>query len=283
VASTLGSHQAGLYVREDSGFDGLDGVSSTGLAISGDRRHLARLLWSERDSDAPGEYVIYDTDGVTARRTVEELRQPHSALWSGDSLIVVSTGTNAVLWLDAAGAVEHRWQAPGSGDCWHLNSLAWDGAQLLVSAFGRFEERLGWVDRQAREGTGFVFEIPSQRVSLEGISSPHNPLRFGGGWLICESAHGLLLELDGQGRRLREVGFDGWTRGLAYDEEFIYVGVSAHRLRGEAGESAFVATVSRESFDEVDRWTLPAREVYDLLVVPERLIRAVRRSTIDTL
>lgn len=71
--------------------------------------------------------------------------------------------------------------------------------RLLVSAFDRFHTHRGWTEVATREGTGIVFDVRSGRDVMSGLSSPHNPLWIDGGWLVCNSARGELLRLDGKG------------------------------------------------------------------------------------
>jgi acetolactate synthase-1/2/3 large subunit len=282
VASCLGEDcGGGLYVLEDGRFALLDDLSSTGLAVSRDGERLARLLWAEDKADLAGELLIYDREGMLAHHRLDELRQPHSAGWDGDTLVVVSTGTNAILWVDSSGAVARTWKAPGDGDCWHLNSLAWRRGRMLISAFGRFAEHHEWTQEGARDGAGIVFDLHSGRDVLGGLSAPHNPLWLGGGWLVCNSGAGELLQLDSRGRVQVRRAFSGWTRGLAVDGPLVYLGISAHRLGGAEAGTASVVGLTREGLEEVDRWNLPSREVYDVIVAPATLLGGPRGSRTD--
>jgi acetolactate synthase-1/2/3 large subunit len=279
VVSGLGDDTGGgLYVLEDSTFSVLDGVSSTGLAVSADGSRLARLLWAEDEVDFAGELLIYDSRGLLAHHRLDELRQPHGVVWDGHTLVVVSTGTNAILWVDPSGVVRRTWKAPGNGDSWHLNSLAWRRGRMLISAFGRFAEHHEWVQESAREGAGIVFDVCSGRDVLGGLSAPHNPLWLDGGWLVCNSGAGELLRVDRKGRVRARRAFSGWTRGLAFDEALVYLGVSAHRLRGADRGTACVVGLTRDGLEEVDRWDVPSREVYDVIVAPRTLLDGVRRG-----
>ena len=254
VVSGLGDDTGGgLYMLEDSTFSVLDGVSSTGLAVSADGRRLARLLCVEDDADVAGELLIYDRQGLLAHHRLDALRQPHSVVWDGDTLVVVSTGTNAILRIDPSGVVRRTWKAPGNDDSWHLNSLAWRRGRMLISAFGRFAEHHEWVQESAREGAGIVFDVRSGRDVLGGLSAPQNPLWLDGGWLVCNSGAGELLRLDRQGRVLARRAFSGWTPGLAVDEALVYQGVSAHRLGGAGAGTACVVGLTRGRWGDRDQ------------------------------
>lgn len=264
-----------MYVLEDGEFRAIDDVSTTGLAVSAGGGRLAPLTWTG-DENASGEVSVFNGAGLLAYHRVDDLREPHSAQWDGDVLVVVSTRANAILWLDSRGRVIRRWRVPGEGDSWHLNSLCTHRGRLMVSAFGRFRENRGWRDVAAREGQGIVIDVRSGREVLTGLSAPHNPLWLDGRWVICNSDAGELLRLDARGNVFDRRVFPGWTRGLAYDESFVYLGVSAHRLRGADDATGFVVALTRYDLDEAERWTLPSREVYDVALVPVQLVEGVR-------
>jgi hypothetical protein len=279
VASGLGEDTGcGIYVLQRGAFETIDRISTTDLAVTPDGSRLARLLWTDDELDTPGEVLIYDEHGVLAYHRVDELHEPHDAIWDGDLLVVVSTLTNTILWLNGSGAVERRWQAPGEGDCWHLNSLTLHRGRLHVSAFGRFDEHRGWlVNASVREDRGIVIDVASARDILNGLTTPHNPTWLDDRWLLCRSATGELLSLNAEGLEIDRRMLGGWTRGLAYDQSRIYVGVSAHRLYGAAeGQTASVMALDRTSLEVVDRWALPCREVYSVALVPKPLVTGLR-------
>jgi hypothetical protein len=168
----LGSYalfREGPRVLESARFSAIDDMSTTGLAASADGNHLARLAWTDDGLDIPGALRVYDRFGLLAYHRVDDLREPHSALLDGDVLVMVSTRTNAILWLDRAGRIGRQWKAPGEGDCWHVNSLTTHRGRLLASAFGRFDHHRGWGDPTARIGQGIVIDARSGRDALTGL------------------------------------------------------------------------------------------------------------------
>lgn len=221
---------------------------------------------------------MYGPQGVVSHWAVEELREPHSAMWRDRRLVVVSTLTNSILWLAHDGSVVRRWRLPGEGDSCHLNSLATRHGHLLVSAFGRFREHREWADPERWAGRGIVIDVASGREVLSGFSAPHNPVWLGDGWLICNSAEGTLLRLDRRGAAQAEVHLSGWTRGLVVSPDRVHVGVSAHRVRGAERGHAFVAELTRDGLEERHRWDLPSREIYDLAYVPAPLVDGIQRG-----
>lgn len=279
LASGLGdTGSGGLFALEDHGPTTLDRLSTTGVAVSDDGTRLARLLWTDEDPQSCGEVLVHDRRGVVRYHRVDELQEPHSLLWSGEDLIAVSTLTNHVLWIDPAGRVTKRWRAPtagAGGDAWHLNSLVRHDGRLLVSAFGRFDHHRQWSTPGVRAGAGLVIDVASGATVLRGFSAPHDPLPYEDGWLICNSADGKLLRLDATGAVLHRVDLGGWTRGLTYDADHVYVGVSAPRHHGMDG-SATVRRLDRATLIERRRWELPCSDIFALAWVSPALVEGVR-------
>jgi acetolactate synthase I/II/III large subunit len=269
----------GLYACGSDSVERLDDLASTGLCLDPQSGSLYRVLHGPHPPNGPAEILRYDLSGLTHYR-VDEVQDPHSiAVDDKGRLLAVSTFTNEVLWLDGAGDVCHRWSISGEPDSWHLNSIFLDGPTVYVSALGgtrRYRE----YGAHVKNGRGVVFELPSGCPVVTGISSPHNPIRLGDRWIICESGHERLVEL-GESHpavRVRSVDLAGWTRGLAVSSDYIFVGESASRLARDSG-TASVAVVDRHSLKVVDRWNLPCAEIYDLLIVPVAVAERVAAAS----
>lgn len=264
-----------MFLLGDGGVERIDEQSTTGVAVSGDRTMLARLLWNDEDTELAGEFLLYDAQGLLAYRRLDALREAHGATWYEGHWAVVSTLTNSILRLDIGGNVVASWSAPGDGDCWHLNNLVVHEGRLLACAFGRFEDHRGWSLDGAREGRGIVFDLSNGSDMLEGLTCPHDPLALDGSWLVCNSAKEELLRCTPDGKVVERRALGGWTRGLAYDSDRVYVGISAHRELGLEG-MAHVAVLDRASLEELDRWTLPCREIFSLVFLPDQLVAGLR-------
>src|SRR4051812_22234700 len=103
-------HRGGLFLLDpEAGLRQLDDVPTAGLSASPDTPRLARLLWEQGEPTAPGTVVVYDGRATPKRWTLTELQEPHGALWDGPDLIVVSTHTDSLLWLDTSGRVAREW------------------------------------------------------------------------------------------------------------------------------------------------------------------------------
>jgi hypothetical protein len=274
VVSGFGEETGGgLYRLVKGGFAQIDALSSTGLAVRHDR--VARFLRAPGDQTSTGELMVYDATGLLSYHRLDGVPDAHDATYDGDLLVVASSASNSILWLDASGAVVRRWSPdPSAGDAWHVNGLALRDGALVFSAFGRFSRHREWAgDKQL--GAGFVTALDGDLTVAEGLTCPHSPRLHEEGWYVCES-HArrlLLLPRDG-GTALRSVTLDGWTRGIDVTDGYVFVGESAGR--GPAGSRrATVAILDRRSLEVVDRVVLPCAEVFDIAVVPTALAQGL--------
>lgn len=264
----------GLFAYDGGEPERLDDVSGTGLHFDG--RRLLRCLWS--DVGSPAELVAYDERGVVRYHRVDGVSNPHDVRWDGDGMVVVATAQNRVVWLGPGGDVERVWQPPGEPDSWHLNGLALDGGRLLVCAFGRFDRRKGW-DAAGRPASGVLVDVETGATVARGLRAPHTPRRDdGGGWVVCNSDAGELVALDATGAVVRRAPLDGWPRGLVLAGDLVFVGVSPQRRVAPVTKTARVVVLERATWDVVASVDVPAREVYDLAVVPAPIADGVRRG-----
>lgn len=268
LASGIGSG-GGIFRLGDGGSKRLSDVPTTGLVSWDNGSRLATIEWSDEDPAPATSYLDRRNGPRSEGATDVPVREPHALCWRRGLLYAVSTADNSILSLDARGRVHERWQAPGDGDCWHLNSLTIKDGRLLASAFGRFDHHRGWAEGDRRHEAGIVFELCSGREVLSGLSCPHDPTFVDDTWIVCNSAERTVVRFDRDGTELERVELGGWTRGLAWDANSLYVGVSAHRMLGDEGR-ARVVRLDRRHLEPVDEWELPCPEVFALSwVTPE--------------
>jgi hypothetical protein len=279
LASCLGDEDTGggLFSFDGRSIERIDRLSSTGLSIAGDR--LARLLRSRGDTDAPGEILIYDSQGVRGYHRVDGIADPHDILWDGEHFIVVSSFTNSVVWISPAGEVVRRWHAPGNGDARHLNCLLIKDGRLLVCAFGRFTRHRQWTE-DLSSPTGIVFDLETDENVLTGLSHPHQARLLDGAWVVCNSMTRELLRIDSMTRSIVDrLQLDGYTRGIGVSDELLFVGESANRgLNPGTEKTAQIAVICRKTWRLLDRLILPCREIYDLVVAPSSLAEGAQRG-----
>jgi len=277
LISCLGEQTGGgLFEYDGERLERLDTLSTTGLALSG--RRLGRLLWSSGESGSVGELLLYDEAGVERYLRIDALREPHDLVWDGDTFVAVSTLSNSVLWISAGGDIVRTWQVEGNGDSWHLNSLSIGEGKLVASAFGRFSRHREWSNGNAA-GAGVVFDLESGEDLVRGLDCPHDPRLIDGLWLVCNSGRKELLAVDAaDGRIVRRVELQGWTRGLEVGEDVLYVGESANRAEPSPEQLASLVLIDRRTWHVVDRVPLPCQEVFDVIRVPKAFAEAVRRG-----
>lgn len=270
-----GSVDGGFFVLTDQGLDRIDALSTSGFAVDAAGERLARIV--SGGSTGNGELVVYDAAGALCYRRFDQIWDPHDVLWDGDELEVVSSGTNSVVRLSGAGVPLDAWRAHGEGDSWHLNCLLRREGRLLVSAFGEYDRHQEWLTAGDLAGAGLLLDIGSGEKVLTGLNRPHHPRWIDGAWLICESGSGAVTRLSEHGERLQSVDIGGWTRGVAVDDDRIYVGISVDRAHA-GDQTASVAVLDRSTLAVLDRFAVPAREIYDLQFVPAVLIEGVRKG-----
>lgn len=278
LASAFGGDGGGLFGLGPDGFERLDHLETTGIAVSHDGALLARALRGDPDPQSSGRLLLYDRRGVRWFHRHDDLTDPHGIVWSGPREFVhLSTGANSATWFDAdTGRAQRQWVLPGEVDSWHLNCPAvLPTGRVVATAFGRFSSHCEWRSHvRAKEPTGLILEVGTGVVLVEGLSGPHDPFPLDGEWLVCDSARERLLHLSATGAVVAEAAVGSWARGLAVDDDHIYVGASRHRHAGEEG-MASVVVFDRRTFAEVARWPLPSEEVFALAWAPETLIQGV--------
>ena len=277
VVSAFGDDSGGgLFAVDGARVEEIDRISSTGLAVADGR--VARFLRSPVEVDSGSELLLYDERGVERYLRLDAVTDPHDVAWDGHHFVAVASFTNSIVWFGPSGNVARTWRAPGNGDAWHLNSLCADNGRIYVCAFGRFERHRDW-SRRGSKGRGLVFELETGEEVLTGLDQPHTPRRLGDGWLVCNSASQELLLVGSRSPHpLARVELRGFTRGIAVDDDVVFVGESTRRDEAAPDGSASIAVVSSEDWSVVDRIALPADEIYDLVWVPSRLVDGLRRG-----
>ena len=276
LISCLGEDTGGgLFAFDGERVELVDRLTCTGLAVTENR--LLRVLPSGAES-AVSELLIYDNVGVRQYCRLDGVSDPHDLLWDGESIAIVSTATNSVIWISPAGEVIRECRLPGDGDSWHVNSLWKDATGCYLSAFGRFERHRQWTQHKI-DGAGLVIDMASGETVLSGLDQPHHPRHVDGSWIICNSARGELLQVDGStGTIQRRRTLAGYTRGLAITDEAIFVGQSAKRSLREQLATASIAILDRQRWEVCAEIQVPCREVYDVVIAPASLLNGPRQG-----
>jgi uncharacterized protein (TIGR03032 family) len=241
------------------------------LAATRDHLYIARNLGERTRLEK------YDRAGLVWMRRVAECLDTHSLALFDDQIVLCSTGTNQVIFLDQDGVERSRWSPDPSAeaDSWHLNSLIVSQGQLFATCFGRFREFRGWADHT--DGAGLLIEIPSGRAVLQGFTAPHDPRRIEDGWLVNDSAGARTLLVSDTGTTQEIVTGTGFARGLAVLPQAYVIGFSTARTVERQEGCASAWCVDRRTRQVLTTVNLPHAEIGHIIVAPApEVLTAVR-------
>ena len=279
IASGFGDAASGggLFAVDCSRVERIDRISSMGLAFDG--RRLARILRCTSNDANVGEVAVYDERGVQRYLRLDGTASIHDVAWDGEDLVVVCPWDNAVRWFSATGSVVGETRYSGPPDSLHLNCVARRGDRWYATAFGfGFGSFRGW-DDQSGKGNGRIFDLATGVTVAGGLSAPHSPRWIDGVWMVCNSAEHELVAIDeATGRIERRVACGHWTRGLACDDDFYYVGACQRRTTQESFGDCQIVVIDRRSWEVAERIAVPAQEIYDLIFTPRALLEGLRRG-----
>lgn len=164
---------------------------------------------------------------ITGDIRIHEMAYVRGELW------VVNTLFSALCTIDGPHSFVPRWRPPFitelvPEDRCHLNGLAVEGDCIrYVSAFGETDSAGGWREDKC---AGIVIDVESGKTVLRGLSMPHSPRLYDGRFWILESGRGTLAAADlHRGEIETIVELPGFTRGLAFAQQFAFVGLSQVR------------------------------------------------------
>src|SRR5262249_23927677 len=140
---------------------------------------------------------------------------------------------------------------------------------------GRFEHYRGYKDNMMR-GDGIVFDIDSGKDVVTDLCAPRSPRFFDGAWTVCDSLRKSVVQVDSNGRKIKEAKLRSFTRGMAVTDEYLFVGESVQRGPGDTSAYGSVAMLRRSDFSFVDRFEVPFREVGEIVVAPRSLVNGVK-------
>ena len=229
---------------------------------------------------APGKLAraVQAEDAVvlTTAEGGQEYRGPwadiHDVLLTEQGFYLVSTETSEVLrWDVAKKTVAGRWQFSEHRDSWHINCLGIVHEELCFTAFGDFSEARGYKNNSATRG--FLRSIhDTKNPWLEGLSQPHSILTARDGYLyLCDSETGNIRQYTMEFTLQRTLNIGGYSRGLAWRDGILFVGLSASRnvVEGEHQQAKIVA-FDTKTWTEINRIVVPCQEIYDLLIFDDR-------------
>ena len=207
----------------------------------------------------------------------------HSACMVGDTIYAVSTGTDEVIAVpwhgNEFGPERVVWSPEPDGpreDIHHLNAVLYLDGDVLVSGFGA---KAG--ARWASAHQGFIYNVTSGEMVLQGIDQPHSLFDLDGKIGYCESRRST-VRVVGDSRSLI---LPGYSRGTARVGEHLFVATSVGRSTSANNESTVdnpavggvpagrctVSLLSVRDFrvEQTIEIAPAASEIYDLLAVED--------------
>lgn len=253
-------NDGGMFLADAAGARRVSYVDTVGItAMPGG------FIWA-RQSGADSVLRVVTSSGTHEHELCVGNLDLHDLLWHDEALYVVCTKINGVLKLDPQLREMRRWILPGGPDSLHLNSLAMYRGRLVASIFGHFSEYREYKGRT--KGAGCVVDLESGDVLIRGLSQPHSLTADGDRLWLCDSEAQMLRVYEGD-RQVGERRMDGYVRGLALDNNYVYAGLSRTRNveQSGGGARAQVVVLDRGTLSEIGRIAVDANEIYDIILV----------------
>lgn len=261
----------GGFVLIDSGNQAtiIDRYDSTGMDYKENRlfRYVRTL----------NKVAIYDKQGLLGTLKLSNSNDIHDLKFIDNKLVAVSTGSNEILWYDLKGELVKSYKESGEGDATHINCIYKNQDEYFVSLFGDFDKHREWKNKA--RGKGFVKKLSSGATLFNNLSGPHNPMFDSKFWYVCNSWENTLQVRESDSFELiEEIDLGGFTRGLTYDLNNIYVGVNADR-KGEESKHAEIVVLGRHDFNILKRVTIPFPEVYDIIILDNEWEKSMKNNS----
>lgn len=157
----------------------------------------------------------------------------------------------------------------------HINSICKKNNKIFVSMIGTKHEQ-GWKFTIS----GKILEIMENNLIYENLHHPHTLTTIGNDMYWLESRTGNVHKFSEKQEHEIVLKLDGYIRGMAFDENYLYIGSSARRRRSKSSGTRNVpeaiSTDDAQSWVyRVDRKTLEfqrkslaifGEEIYDLMI-----------------
>ena len=165
----------------------------------------------------------------------------HDLGWGNEGLWMANTLFSCLCTLEDGYNFVPRWRPKFitqliDQDRCHLNGLAMDSGQpKYVTVLAESDSPAGW--RVSKATTGAVIDVDSGEVVTRGLAMPHSPRIHAGKLWVLDSGNGALVTVDRvSGERQVVEAMPGYTRGLAFADQFAFVGLSKIRESSVFGD-----------------------------------------------
>lgn len=214
-------------------------------------------------------------------------KDTHSLLFYSGYVYIVSTGTNEIYRIavqrERFGEQELFWRYPGvryDRDEVHLNGITVTDGRFIACCFGPRKLDGSW------DAAGSVFYLDSGEAICSGLNQPHTPLVVGDRLVFAESAASKVFmyarTTSETWKLAAELPMRGYTRGLAFQGNWLLVGISSSRgvsrsrktVVSIAAQPSAKTTIIHVNFETLLQEVAAdissyGREVYDIIPVPQ--------------
>ncbi len=272
-----------------------------GLAVSGEKLALATqdelLIFKASRSLASGyakKPGVYDTIYIPMVRYHTGRVDLHDVAWANSDICAVNTSFSCLIKPHQEYNFTSFWQPDfiselASQDRCHLNGVAVvEGKIKYVTAFSTSDTIQGW--RSNIPEGGVIIDVDDQRMVATNLQMPHSPRVFNGKLYVLQSALGQLVTVDVESGELEVIyQRDGFARGLAKYQDYLFVGYSKLRQNSsifaklDFSKKADQCSISivhapTGAFVGEIRYLNSVDEIFDIQIIPE----VVRPNILNT-
>jgi DNA-binding beta-propeller fold protein YncE len=259
--------------RGGKGYFGIDFHKPSGRIVVASRERLGTRRKNKPSTDM--RLYAIDPDNLESEMIAEirDVHDVHQIAISGDTLYITDCGMNRVVVYDIANAETIATINIGHvrDDINHVNAVLAIGGELLIGLNNR-GQRAAEIIRVDPGKIGFgeinTLDIGSSEA-LDGIMHTHDIEPAGDTLLVCSSFEGNIYDAR-TGSMLFHV--HDWARGLAVDDETVWVGSSAladRKRRHREDLDGEVTRISRRpGWKRLESYPLPsAGQVNDIILI----------------
>ena len=252
-------NNGGLSILTNGKITYIDDINTVGLCFY--KNKLFRCIQSE-----PLILIVYE-ENKTIKYIYQEIKDVHDVLCYQDTMFIVSTGTNEIFEISLSNykiIKSHKYL--GEGDAWHLNCLCIKDDSLLVSAFCNFSNHYSYKGKT--KTNGFLIDLKTSNIVLDNLSQPHSPIMIDNLLYVCNSEEKSLIIKDLETNILQTIQFENYTRGITYDEKYIYVGLSSSRNIPQSSKFSTLLVLDKKDLKEINRFNINYDEIYSICILP---------------
>lgn len=212
-----------------------------GIAVQGNKMAIATKdsvhVFSNSKEIAPyypKKPDTYDSMWLPRRTFYTGRVDLHDIAFGNDGLYAINTSFSCLCRIDDNYSFTPVWKPPfidslKSEDRCHLNGLVMqDGMPKYVTGLGQTNIMQGW--RENITNGGFLMDVTTNEVILEGLAMPHSPRMYKGELYMLLSATGEFIKVNIQERSYEVIKkFDGFCRGLDIVDDYAFIGFSKLR------------------------------------------------------